>query len=98
MDADDPIIGGVYFDGITPNATSKRCPSHHYMTGLCCQLDVGHAGPCLANAGLNGELWIGADGKHHVYAWHQPPRQPACAQTRCANPSRCECALSGGAV
>jgi hypothetical protein len=69
-----------------------RCPHHHYLTGWCCQLDALHAGPCLANAGVVGNAWVMERDRIGVYAWHQPPNEPACAQVACPSPGKCECA------
>ena len=67
------------------NEKSERCPTHHYLTGWCCQLDKGHAGPCMADAsgGIKGLNW--------AYAWHQPEGEPACNQSQCPNPRACTC-------
>lgn len=66
---------------VPPNE-ANRCPNHHYLSGCCCQLDVGHKGPCIAESGTM-PMWC--------YAWHQPEGEPACNQRPCPNPEECAC-------
>lgn len=78
---------------LVPISDANRCPHYHYLSGWCCQLDAGHAGPCLANAGPRGEVWPLLAG-HGIYAWHQPANEPACNQRRCPSPMECRCAAA----